>query len=104
VPTTTPAPVESPWRRFAAEFAESRLALLGLAMLIAIIALALAAPWVSPQNPYDLAQLDVMDSKLAPGERSVDHRQALLARHRRPGPRHALGDLLRHPHLALRRA
>jgi len=72
---TTPAPaaaapVESPWRRFASEFAESRLALLGLAMLVAIIALALAAPWVSPQNPYDLAQLDVMDSKLAPGERS----------------------------------
>jgi peptide/nickel transport system permease protein len=69
--TTTPAPTESPLRRFAAEFAESRLALLGLAMLAVIIALALAAPWVSPQNPYDLAQLDVMDSKLAPGERSA---------------------------------
>ena len=62
--------VESPWRRFAAEFAESRLALLGLAMLLAIVALAIAAPLVSPQNPYDLAQLDVLDSKLAPGERS----------------------------------
>jgi peptide/nickel transport system permease protein len=67
---TPPAPAESPLRRFAAEFAESRLAVLGLAMLCVIIALALAAPWVSPQNPYDLAQLDVMDSKLAPGERS----------------------------------
>jgi peptide/nickel transport system permease protein len=61
---------ESPLRRFATEFAESRLALAGLAMLVIIMALALAAPWVSPQNPYDLAQLDVMDSKLAPGERS----------------------------------
>jgi peptide/nickel transport system permease protein len=76
VATDTPAPaateprIESPWRRFAAEFAESRLALLGLGMLILIAALALAAPWVSPQNPYDLAQLDVMDSKLAPGEKS----------------------------------
>lgn len=63
-----PAPTETPWRRFAAEFAESKLALLGLAMLLAIVALAVAAPLVSPQNPYDLAQLDVLDSKLAPGE------------------------------------
>ena len=60
----------SPWRRFAAEFFESRLAVLGLALLALIVAVAIAAPFISPQNPYDLAQLDVMDSKLAPGERS----------------------------------
>src|SRR5439155_24248746 len=29
--------------------------------------LALCAPLLSPQNPYDLAQLDVMDSRLPPG-------------------------------------
>ena len=34
------AAVESPWRRFAAEFAESKLALVGLAMLLAIVVLA----------------------------------------------------------------
>jgi peptide/nickel transport system permease protein len=68
----SPAPrAESPLRRFAAEFAESRLALAGLALLLAIALLALAAPWISPQNPYDLAQLDVMDSKLPPGEKSA---------------------------------
>jgi len=61
---------QPPWRRFAAQFAESRLALLGLAMLAVIVALAIAAPWVSPQNPYDLAQLDVLDSKLPPGEQA----------------------------------
>ena len=66
-----PAPAESPWRRFASEFASSRLALAGLAMLLAIVLLAVAAPVVSPQNPYDLAQLDVLDSKLAPGEKSA---------------------------------
>ena len=68
-----PAPqpsVDSPWRRFAGEFAESRLALLGLGVLVLLIAIALAAPFISPQNPYDLAQLDVLDSKLAPGEPS----------------------------------
>lgn len=64
------AQVESPWRRFAAEFAESRLAMLGLALLLLVIAIALFAPFISPQNPYDLAQLDVLDSKLAPGEKS----------------------------------
>ncbi len=61
---------DSPWRRFAAEFAESRLALVGLGALVALVAIALAAPFISPQNPYDLAQLDVLDSKLAPGEPS----------------------------------
>ncbi len=65
------APVDSPWRRLAAEFAESRLALAGLAMLLTVIAVAIAAPMISPQNPYDLAQLDVMDSKLEPGEKSA---------------------------------
>jgi peptide/nickel transport system permease protein len=62
-----PAAAESPWRRLAAEFAESRLALFGLAMLVAVVVVAVAAPVISPQNPYDLAQLDVMDSKLPPG-------------------------------------
>ena len=66
----TPAREESPWRRFATEFAESKLALAGLAMLALIAVVALAAPVISPQNPYDLAQLDVMDSKLPPGEHS----------------------------------
>jgi peptide/nickel transport system permease protein len=61
---------ESPWRRFACEFAQSRLALAGLALLVAIVLAAIAAPVISPQNPYDLAQLDVLDSKLPPGEQS----------------------------------
>jgi peptide/nickel transport system permease protein len=61
---------DSPFRRFAAEFAESRLALFGLALLVCIATVALLAPLVSPQDPYDLAQLDIMDSKLAPGEQS----------------------------------
>jgi peptide/nickel transport system permease protein len=69
-PAPPRAAAESPWLRFAAEFAESRLALVGLAMLAVIVVIAVTAPWISPQNPYDLAQLDVMDSKLPPGEKS----------------------------------
>ena len=68
-----PAPeaaIEGPWRRAIVEFSRSRLALVGLVMLVIIVAIALTAPWISPQNPYDLAQLDVLDSKLAPGTES----------------------------------
>jgi len=70
--TTAPVGVQSPWRRILADFAESRLALVGLALLVAIALAALTAPWISPQNPYDLSQLDVLDSKLAPGEASMN--------------------------------
>ena len=47
---TAPA-VQSPWRRFAADFAESRLALLGLGLLVVLISVALLAPVISPQIP-----------------------------------------------------
>jgi peptide/nickel transport system permease protein len=71
LPPAPAIPAEAPWRRFAAEFAESRIALLGIALLVAIAVVAIAAPFISPQDPYDLAQLDVLDSKLAPGETSA---------------------------------
>ncbi len=61
------AKVQSPLRRFASEFFESWIARVALFMLLTIIVLALAAPWITPQNPYDLAQVDVMDGRLAPG-------------------------------------
>ena len=66
------AGVESPFNRVAADFAESRLALVGLATLILILIVAIGAPLVSPQNPYNLATLDIMDSKLPPGGQSLD--------------------------------
>jgi peptide/nickel transport system permease protein len=63
---------ETPLRRFWSQFAESRLALLGLAMLVGVIAIALLAPLISPQNPYDLGKLDLMDARLPPGEQAAD--------------------------------
>ena len=63
---------DSPFKRVAADFAESRLALVGLGTLIVILFVAICAPLVSPQNPYNLAQLDIMDSKLPPGSASLD--------------------------------
>lgn len=67
---TPVAPVkdETPLRRFVRSFVEDRVALIGLLVFVVIVLLALAAPLIAPQNPYDLAAVDVMDSRLPPGE------------------------------------
>jgi peptide/nickel transport system permease protein len=65
-------------RALFASFARSRLAFAALIVLGAIIVCAVFAPVISPQNPYDLAQLDIMDAKLAPGERSDEGKTYLL--------------------------
>jgi len=57
----------TPLRDFLHAFASEKLAVIGLAMLLAVIAIALFAPWIAPQNPYDLAKLDLLDARLAPG-------------------------------------
>lgn len=59
--------IETPFRRFAAAYLESRVATASLVVLIAIILAALAAPLIAPQNPYDLAKVSVVDARLAPG-------------------------------------
>jgi peptide/nickel transport system permease protein len=60
---------ETPLRRLAREFFRSPVATGAFALLCIVIALALLAPLLSPQNPYDLATVTVMDARLAPGER-----------------------------------
>jgi peptide/nickel transport system permease protein len=60
--------VQTPLRRFLEEFFESKLATLGFFLLAAIVLLALVAPWIAPQNPYDLAKLNLLDSRLPPGK------------------------------------
>jgi peptide/nickel transport system permease protein len=57
--------------RFAREFAESKVAILAALGLIAVVMAAVLASWLSPQNPYDLAALDLLDARIAPGGRSA---------------------------------
>src|SRR4029078_3819760 len=64
---SAPPQAESPFQRIAGDFLANPVALFGLTLLLAIVLLALLAPLLSPQNPYDLAQLDVMESRLPPG-------------------------------------
>ncbi|MBQ1763096.1 MAG: ABC transporter permease [Aquincola sp.] len=65
-------PPETPWQRLRREFMASKLAMLGLALLVLAVGAALLAPWISPQNPYDIGKLDIFDSKLPPGSPSGD--------------------------------
>ncbi len=58
---------ETPFAQFCSQFAESKLALFGLILLVLVVLLAVFAPLVAPQNPYDLGKLDLMDSRQPPG-------------------------------------
>ena len=68
--TVDTARVETPFRRFVADFFESRLATGAFVIFLGIVFIALFAPLISPTNPYDLATVDILDNHLAPGSKS----------------------------------
>jgi len=59
--------IVTPLKQFMSEFMESKLALCGFAIFCILIIIAILAPWISIQNPYDLSQLNIVDSSLPPG-------------------------------------
>ncbi|HEX2828316.1 MAG TPA: ABC transporter permease [Burkholderiales bacterium] len=61
----------APSRELFASFARNRIAFGSLIVLAAIVLAAVLASVIAPQNPYDLAQLDILDSKLPPGAQSM---------------------------------
>ncbi|MEL6964412.1 MAG: ABC transporter permease [Pseudomonadota bacterium] len=63
---------ESPFRRFWSDFFESYIATIGLVLILLIMMAALLAPWIAPQDPYDLGQVSVLDSRMPPGSESMD--------------------------------
>src|SRR5258708_10183158 len=65
------ARVEAPFRRFVVDFCDSKLALAGLFVFVAVIIIALVAPLISQQIPYDLSQLDILDGRQPPGTMSA---------------------------------
>jgi peptide/nickel transport system permease protein len=58
---------ETPFRRIRASFFANPTAVAGVVVLGVILVVALAAPWIAPQNPYDPTQLDVGQGRLPPG-------------------------------------
>jgi len=62
---------EDGWRRhlrtFWAEYSESKVAVAALAVVALIILIAILAPFITPQDPYDLARLNLLDARRPPG-------------------------------------
>ena len=65
--STQPVKNERLLVRQAKDLVSSPEAVVGLAVLLVLAFLALFAPLIAPQNPYDLMQLDIMDNMLPPG-------------------------------------
>jgi peptide/nickel transport system permease protein len=63
--------VETTWQRFVSDFTENKVAVCALIVFIGIVFVAVFAPLISPQNPYDLGEIDIMDSRLPPGSESL---------------------------------
>lgn len=61
----------APGYRFFAAYAQSRIAVAALGLVFAVMLVAIFAPYLTPQDPYDLRQLNIADSKLPPGETSM---------------------------------
>ncbi|MDX2316072.1 MAG: ABC transporter permease [Gammaproteobacteria bacterium] len=73
-----PVRVQTPFRRFLSDFFDSKVATAAIVTFAIILFIALFAPWISPQNPYDLMVVDVMDSRMKPGEKSLTGMTFLL--------------------------
>ncbi|GMQ76316.1 MAG: ABC transporter permease [Gammaproteobacteria bacterium] len=63
---------QTPFQRFVSAFFESKVAAAAVAVFAVILFIAIFAPWISPQDPYDLMVVDIMNSRLPPGEKSLD--------------------------------
>ncbi len=57
----------SPLARFWDDFRQSHIAVGGLVVVVVICLLALFAPLITPQDPYDLSKLVLMDARRPPG-------------------------------------
>ena len=63
---------QTPFQRVVSDFCEDRLAVFGLVLVAAALFVALFAPLISPQNPFDIGSLDLLDAKSPPGTVSSD--------------------------------
>ncbi|MCZ6863854.1 MAG: ABC transporter permease [Alphaproteobacteria bacterium] len=65
--TSAAAKVETPLGRFVSDYCESKPAMAAFMVFCVLVFIAVFAPLISPQNPYDLGEIDIMDSRLPPG-------------------------------------
>lgn len=63
---------EGPLAQLWANYASSRRATVGLVIFLLIVATSVLAPVIAPQDTYDLAALNFLDSKLPPGSQAAN--------------------------------
>ncbi|MFN3440485.1 MAG: ABC transporter permease, partial [Acidovorax sp.] len=73
-PSTPQTPLtDTPRRRAILQQLRSRPSVKGSVIaFIVLLVVVMFAPFLAPQNPYDLAALDLMDGRLTPGSKSMD--------------------------------
>ncbi|MEJ5020927.1 ABC transporter permease [Ochrobactrum vermis] len=64
--------------QFLTLYSNSSIAVVAMGMFLLLLIIALLAPLISPQNPYDLAQLNLLDGRLPPMTRGSDAMLYLL--------------------------
>jgi peptide/nickel transport system permease protein len=69
---------ETPLVRAWRDFCASRSAVAALVVVLVMIALALGASWITPQDPYDLTQISILDNLLPPGSLGADGSRYIL--------------------------
>lgn len=71
-------PEPTAWERVRKVFKGHPMALLGLLGITCFILLAIFAPWIAPQDPYDQAKLDILDGLLPPGSTLFDSTYSVM--------------------------
>ena len=75
-------PTRRSWRQsdslLVRSLAGSRLTQVALLVLLTCIGLAIAAPWIASQNPFDPAALDLLDAFTPPGGEGISGRSYWL--------------------------
>jgi len=57
----------SPLSLFWSRFSENKVAVVALLVVLTVLVLAIVAPWLAYQDPYDLKNLSLLDSRQPPG-------------------------------------
>lgn len=64
------ASAKTPFGIFVERYSDSYVAVMAAIGFAVIVIAALLAPLITAQNPYDLAQVDILDARLPPGEQA----------------------------------
>jgi len=57
---------------------KSRVGAIAAVFLLLLVAIAVAAPFIAPQDPYDLTKVSIMEAERAPGSPSSDQKMTYL--------------------------